>query len=334
LRNSQIRQEAHCADLCQELLAARAHKQDVETQKASTRQQLITQAESLLASYETDINRILGSFGASFRLQGTSPSFAGGRASSTYKLSVNNAILDVGDASTPRGVPCFRSVLSAGDKSALALAFFLARLARDKDIAQRIVVFDDPLTSLDAFRTSFTQQSLVRLAQEAKQVIVLSHDPFFLKGIADLYEGAHKSLRLARAGATHTIKTWDIHHFCLNEAHKDYFLLRRFVEEGLPDGADLHTVARAIRPYIEGYLRHRFPDRFSGRQMLGQFIQAIDEAAADDELAVLKAKLQDLTDINGFARRIHHGPDGGPPAVVSETEVKAFCERALSFVRG
>ena len=306
----------------------------IDEDKTKAKHDLTSQAESLLASYEADINRLLGSFGASFRLKGTSPNFAGGRASSTYKLSINNVDLDVGDSSTPRGTPCFRSVLSAGDKSALALAFFLARLARDPHLDAKIVVFDDPLTSLDAFRTSFTQQTLVRLADQAEQVIVLSHDPFFLKGIADLYADDARTLRLARSGLTYTIKPWDIDHHCLSEAHKDYFLLRKFVEDGLPDGADLHTVARAIRPYVEGYLRNRFPDRFSGKQMLGTLIDAIRNAPAGDDLAVLKDRLADLEDLNAFSRQVHHAGAGGPPVALSETEVKGFVDRALTFVRG
>jgi hypothetical protein len=34
----------------------------------------------------------------------------------------------LGDGTTPLGQPCFRTTLSAGDKSTLALAFFLAQL--------------------------------------------------------------------------------------------------------------------------------------------------------------------------------------------------------------
>lgn len=331
LRNSQIRQAPEVENLVATLTAAQERKTAVEQEKATTRQTLVAQAEALLASYENDINRILRSFGASFTLKGTAPSFAGGRASSTYKLNLNNTELDVGDSSTPAGTPCFRSVLSAGDKSALALSFFLARLERDPNIGDKIIIFDDPLTSLDAFRTSYTQQFIVRLSGRAKQVVVLSHDPFFLKGIRDLSDGETKALRLARASSTYTLKEWDIAHHCMSEAHRDYFILRKFLDDGLPDGTAAHTVARSIRPYIEGYLRNRFPDKFAGKKMLGNLIEAIRQAGAGDELVSLQSRLTDLEDLNSFARRAHHASEGGPP--VTEAEVAAYATRALEFVR-
>jgi wobble nucleotide-excising tRNase len=45
--------------------------------------------------------------------------------------------------------PSFRNTLSAGDRNALALAFFFASLERDPQRAQKIVVIDDPISSLD-----------------------------------------------------------------------------------------------------------------------------------------------------------------------------------------
>ena len=61
------------------------------------------------------------------------------------------------------------------------LAFFLAVLKQDQQIAQKIIVLDDPFTSLDRFRRTCTQQLIQGLSDSAQQVLVLSHDPFFLK---------------------------------------------------------------------------------------------------------------------------------------------------------
>ena len=52
--------------------------------------------------------------------------------------------------------PSFRNTLSAGDKSTLALALFLAKLNADPALNETIVVLDDPFTSLDSFRRQFT----------------------------------------------------------------------------------------------------------------------------------------------------------------------------------
>jgi wobble nucleotide-excising tRNase len=334
-RNSQIRQEPEIISLCEELINDRLNKKELDEEKTKAKEELSNQAENVLKEYEQDINNLLASFGASFRLKGTRPNFAGGRASSTYNLSLNNVQINVGDSNTPRGTPCFRTALSSGDKSTLALSFFLARLSRDPDLGNKIVVLDDPLTSLDSFRISFTQQEISRLCEIASQVIILSHDPFFLKGIDDLFQASNiKTLRLTRRGNTQSIREWDVSQFCLSEAHKDYFILRKFIEDGLPDESDLRTIIRAIRPYLEGYLRHRYPDRFTGKIMIGEMLSIIRNSASTDEISILLPKLQELEDINTFSRTAHHGSDGSPTQRTTETEVMSFVERTLNFVRG
>ena len=39
--------------------------------------------------------------------------------------------------------------MSAGDRNTLALAFFFTNLDQSPDLAQKIIVIDDPITSLD-----------------------------------------------------------------------------------------------------------------------------------------------------------------------------------------
>src|SRR3546814_12667412 len=82
--------------------------------------------------------------------------------------------------------------MSAGDKNTFALAFFLSQLKRDPHIANKIVVFDDPFTSLDDFRRAMTAKEIVRAGEtdKAAQVIVLSHDKFFLDAVRNLIHGA------------------------------------------------------------------------------------------------------------------------------------------------
>lgn len=61
----------------------------------------------------------------------------------------------------------------------LALSFFLAGLEQDADLANKIVVFDDPFTSQDVYRRRQTGHEIMRVARACKQLIVLSHDPPF-----------------------------------------------------------------------------------------------------------------------------------------------------------
>ena len=58
--------------------------------------------------------------------------------------------------------PSFRNTLSAGDRNALVLAFFFASLERDPQRGQKIVVIDDPISSLDEHRSLVTIQEMRR----------------------------------------------------------------------------------------------------------------------------------------------------------------------------
>ena len=236
----------------------------------------------------------------------------------------------MGDSRTKKGTVCFRTALSSGDRSTLALAFFLARLKRDPDLGKKLVVFDDPLSSLDCFRASYTQQEIRRIADKAAQVIVLSHDASFLNSINDEEQTA-KTLHITGRGDSHHIKNWDIAHHCRSQSDRDYFLLKRFLEEGGPPGSDLSGVARRVRPYVEDHLRRRYPDQFGGLT-LGKCIEKIDGAQEGTAIVALKTQLADLRDINEFARASTHADQApGPP---SETELKAYVRRAITFVQG
>jgi wobble nucleotide-excising tRNase len=76
-------------------------------------------------------------------------------SSRTYNVVINDQQIAVG-GSPAAGVPSFRNTLSAGDRNTLALAFFFASLDRDPALADKIVIIDDPITSLDEHRSLVT----------------------------------------------------------------------------------------------------------------------------------------------------------------------------------
>jgi wobble nucleotide-excising tRNase len=103
-----------------------------------------------------------------------------GGSAANYTLIIDGTPVPLSGA---EGAPCFRNTLSAGDRNTLALAFFFASLQNDPDRARKIVVIDDPMTSLDEHRTLHTLQEMDRLAREVVGMIVLSHSKPFLLGV-------------------------------------------------------------------------------------------------------------------------------------------------------
>ncbi len=60
-------------------------------------------------------------------------SYSGGVASFSYQILINDTPIEIGDSSTPIDRPRLKNTLSSGDRSTLALAFFLAQLEHDPE---------------------------------------------------------------------------------------------------------------------------------------------------------------------------------------------------------
>ena len=79
-------------------------------------------------------------------------------------------------------------VLSEGEQRAISLAAFLSELSTEE--SQSAVVFDDPISSLDVHNRERVARRLVSVASD-RQVIIFTHDLFFLMALLNLAESAH-----------------------------------------------------------------------------------------------------------------------------------------------
>ena len=125
-------------------------KELIDKRKDKARKALDDHTKSVVKPYEGRINDFLDAFNAGFSITETKHGYPGGVASSSYQLLINNMPVDIGDGKTPTDQPSFKNTLSSGDRTTLALAFFLAHLERDPAAADTIVVFDDPFNSQDS----------------------------------------------------------------------------------------------------------------------------------------------------------------------------------------
>ena len=177
-----------------------------------------------------------------------------GGSSASYSVLINNVAV----ALTADGGPSFKNTLSAGDRNTLALAFFFASLDQDAQLAQKVVVIDDPMTSLDEHRLLTTIQEMQRLYGRVSQMLVLSHSKPFLCAI---WEGADKvtrsAMRITRDGAGSTLAVWDVRQDCITEHDRRHELVREYIRAGNP--ANERAVAAALRPILEAFMRVAHP---------------------------------------------------------------------------
>lgn len=208
-------------------------------------------------------------------------------------------------------------------------------LKQDAAIGRKIVVFDDPFTSLDRFRRTCTQQLIQGLSDNVEQVIVLSHDPFFLKLLFDECPAAAtnvKTLQMSKSGDTTIIGEWDVQAETQSSYMKDFSTLLGFyrVRKGDP-----RAIAMTIRPFLEGMLRIHFPGQFQQNEWLGDFIGKIRASNATSGLQHAKADLAELEAINGYSKKYHHEHIvNDNTETINEDELHGYVRRTLRLVGG
>ena len=263
-------------------------------------------------------------FGSGHKVRGNAPR-------SEYGLLLRGK-----DVALEGGTPSFATVLSEGDKRTLAFAFFVASALEDPALANRIVVIDDPMCSLDLNRRHHTRTVLKRIHSRAEQLIVFAHDPYFLRDLRDALRKDDKTasiamLQLTAAPHNYTdFSSLDIDRECESVYAQHHRLLNGF---STGSGGDTNTVAKAIRPMLEGYLHRRFPGLLPKDLMFGQVVLHIRDSVAPSPLCHAARLVNELNEINDYAGQFHH--DTNPDAdtvITTPAELKAFVDRALCVV--
>jgi wobble nucleotide-excising tRNase len=149
-----------------------------------------------------------------------------------------------------------------------------AGLERETDLSERIVVFDDPFSSQDAFRRHETIYEIMRAANACSQVVVLSHDANFLQ---QLWRKCPPSDRVAMQIIYHPATGSKLGAFNLDDACRgraraelDDLLVFRATRAGNP-----REIIKKLRVVLETYLRSTFPGVFLPEDNLGGILQKI-----------------------------------------------------------
>jgi wobble nucleotide-excising tRNase len=331
LKAVKARHSPQIAALCDSYLAEKAAKAATELQRDQARQALDNYRTTVFAGYQTAVNLYLQRFNAGFRLDSVTSSNTRGGPTCTYNVIINNTPVPVG-GETNAGEPSFRSTLSAGDRNTLALAFFFASLDQDPGLANKVVVIDDPVSSLDDHRSLTTIQEIRRLAERAGQVIVLSHNKGFL---ARIWEGTavgiRGALQVMRDGAGSNLCSWNVDQDCVTEYDRRHAMLREYLSNGTPNNRE---VARAIRPVLEGFLRVACPAHFPPGSLLGHFLNTAEQRVASPQQIIDQQTIQELGDLIEYANKFHHDTNAAwETEQINDGELQGFVRRALDFAK-
>ena len=330
LEMAKTRQHQHVVDLFSRLDLAVSRENAAKTEKQNKKDALNAIMQSTLENYKERINELLQRFGAQFSIPNIDFNYRGGLRSN-YNLHMRGSNIELAG-----GTPDFKTSLSEGDKRTLAFAFFVASVESDVDLANKVIVIDDPMCSLDLNRKQQTRGILKRIYENCDQLIVLVHDIHFMRNLRDdiIKDNGPQNVACVKlktvANRYSDFDTIDVD----EESESAYFRCHRTLGEYLDGTAQsAMEVARSIRPMLEGYLHRRFPGMISSGLLFGQVIDLINKAPQDSPLAHAQSITAELNEINCYAGQFHHDTNPGADQVqITDGELRLFVEKALRVV--
>lgn len=330
LRAIEARFDPAIAPLCDAYLAEKAAKSATEQRRGAARTALDQHRQAAFPAYGVAINDFLRRFNASFRVGPVDPVNTRGGSAANYTLLIDgNTVPLSGNA----GEPNFSNTLSAGDRNTLALAFFFASLQNDPSRARRVVVIDDPMTSLDEHRTLHTLQEMDRLARDVAGMVVLSHSKPFLLGVWDQCQQLQKTaLEVRRSGGGSTLAAWDVTAAMVTEHDRRYAAASAYLQQA--DPAKERRVAESLRPMLESFCRVAYPIDFPPGTMLGPFQNQCAIRAGTVRGIMSAANAQELRALLDYANRFHHDTNAAyATELINDAELTDFARRTLAFIR-
>ena len=306
-----LRYESPLKEMCEYFIIV--EKQILRLQKLTTQLQNEQKENSaaFLHDYGDIINNYLQNvFCTDFRIENIKDGGYRGKsrdASLTYSLTFKGKplSLDTDDNLS------FKNTLSEGDKNTIAFSLFLAKLDKysEEKLKNKIIVFDDPLTSLDLNRRNATINELVKMYQKTKQTLVLSHNLAFLLELNNRrkIKGKDKKVLLIEKQIDKSI----IREFKLRDELSAEFAsciekIEKFKESGADE--DMEPAINSIRLSLEAKLKFKYGRYLSTLDgTFGQIISELEKSSTCRFVDGEKQKvIDDLNELNEMSWRAHH----------------------------
>jgi len=334
------RQQPEAAQACADYRSATTERDRLDQKKRQTREQIDTLMHETLTQYQASINSILATFGANFSIDRLSTDYRGrvGEPRMEYVLRVRNQEVKLGSGSDSSSGHSFSTTLSESDKRTLALAFFIARLEADSALSSTVIVLDDPVSSMDRNRRYQTIRRVAVLATKCMQLIVLSHDAYFVRQLRDHLRDLRPNPITPRVLGINRVENdysafgdCNLDEICASDYYRHHHMVAKYVEGN--SAANIRDVAKAIRPLLEGYLHRRFPEYIPRNQMFGKIIADRIAPATTGPLSHLRQHETELQEINEYANQFHHDTNQDADSVnVVDAELLQFARRSLDMI--
>lgn len=237
--------------------------------------------------------------------------------------------------------------LSDGERTTLSLLYFLRKLEDETisgDKTSRIVVIDDPSSSLDREALFATHQWLVDTLEGFGQFIVLTHDfgllRLFLKSQGNAWNTSRNRIKDGNAEEKCFPKVAFLEMYAATEDNvrktqvatlapmlvkhtTEYAYLFAQVMEGVVDGTDhdrLFLLPNAVRRVLEIFASYKAPH-------LGNFDQRLEDLMGGDLVN------NPYRDVYNFCNRYSHGEGSESVDVLDARAIHGHIRRGMEFMK-
>lgn len=333
---SKRRFEAPLAGLCSRHVVLANRSAKLKRISDKWKQKQTETSEKLFQTYGDKINYYLDKvFHTKFRIEEVKGSQYRGRQKEPtldYVLKFNGNPIDM---ATGDNNCSFKNVLSEGDKGTIAFSFFLAKLVSDPDYANKIVVFDDPLSSLDWKRRRSTVNELNKLFTECKQLIVFSHHLHFLIKLNDRVYTKDKSiLQIENVRGDATIKPYELMPEWTDKYKHALDKMQAFLVAPTQDG--VLDAIEGVRVSLETFIKLKYCRLVNQNNMLVELVNALEGSAVTFKGHDKKDVIRRLRDLNNDTKDYHHGTLGydaiHPEELPDKDEVVGMVEEAMELL--
>ena len=263
------------------------------------------------------------------------------------KNHLSIAVTDDGRSYSCRRDDVAGTNLSEGERTTLSLLYFLRNLedqqARGVNPGQRIVVIDDPSSSLDREALFATHQWLVSALKGFGQYVILTHDFNLLRLFISSHnskwgasakaigDGEANEIRFPRvaflemfAATSDGRRTTKVGQLptLLRNSTSEYAYLFSMVMKGVQDTEDherLFLLPNAARRVLETFASYKAPHRPNFLQQLEALVQVDPD--------------EPYRDVYDFCNRFSHGEGSETVEVLDARAVHSHVRRCMEFLR-
>jgi hypothetical protein len=216
-----------------------------------------------------------------------------------------------------------RSALTEADKITIALCFFLAKL-EIQGIGNKIVVFDNFLSSFDYSRRNAAIIQLSRIATSAAQFFLLTHDLTFANDFSETCTFLKPiNLKIENNGKTTTLYYHNILTEYLTGTQKAITIIREFLDNPPSDEHERKEVVRSIRLVIEAVIKTKYFDLLDNSKRLGEIIDLVKSSSCPFRLKKFQLFIKDLIELNECYHKYHYSSLGSAAEDIDPMELQS-----------